>query len=98
MLPPAGEAASSGWSSISVLNSVIIHPRKTTGQPVTIVPPWAQVSPIRAAGLLHIKTFVLPMMTESTGPVHNARVPIVAAGNPPIRTKGKAGDKRGPPT
>src|SRR5688572_14112500 len=70
----------------------------TVGQPATMVPPCAVLSPIRAAGLPPISTFVLPMMTESGGPTHTAIEPIVAAGIPPISTVGVPGVVTGPPT
>ena len=35
-----------------------------------MVPPWAVVSPILAAGLLLIKTVALPLTTLSGGPTH----------------------------
>lgn len=35
-------------------------------------------------------------MTTSTGPEQRARVPNVAAGNPPINTDGEPGGNNGP--
>src|SRR4029077_8643860 len=63
-----------------------------------MTPPWAVGSPMRAAGLPPIITFVEPMMIESGGPTHVHMLPEVAAGRPAISTVGTPGGRIGPPT
>lgn len=70
----------------------------TVGQPNTILPPCAQVSPMRAAGLLPISTVADPFMIESGGPTQTAESPIMAAGKKAISTVGDPGPITGPPT
>ena len=62
------------------------------------LPPCAHESPIRAAGLPPIITFVEPMTIESGGPTQVHMEPTVAAGIPPISTVGTPGGRIGPPT
>ena len=59
----------------------------TVGAPSTITPPWAVGSPMRAAGLPPIITFVEPMMIESGGPTHVHMSPDAGGG--------QAGDQHG---
>ena len=66
--------------------------------PMTMVPPWAVESPIRAAGLPPIKTVAEPLIMLSGGPVHTQLSPTTAAGKPPIKTVGAPGPMMGPPT
>src|SRR5690348_12858831 len=73
-------------------------PIKTVGQPITILPPCAVVSPILAAGLPQIKTVAEPFIMESGGPTHTAVSPNTAAGSLPINTVGAPGPTTGPPT
>ena len=61
------------------------------------VPPCAHESPIRAAGLPPIITFIEPMTIESGGPTQVHMEPTVAAGIPPIITVGTP-EVIGPPT
>lgn len=70
----------------------------TVGQPRAIVPPWAVVSPILAAGWPPIRTAVDPKAITSGGPTQVAMSPCLAAGVPPIRTVGHPGGSIGPPT
>ena len=70
----------------------------TVGQPPIIIPPWAVLSPIRAAGLPLIKTVAEPFKITSGGPVQTNISPNVAAGNPPISTVIEPGGNIGPPT
>ncbi len=70
----------------------------TFGYPATITPPWAVLSPIRAAGLYPINTVVDPCAIVSGGPTHTQASPTTAAGNPPISTVGVQGPQTGPPT
>lgn len=73
-------------------------PIMTVGQHPTIVPPWAQVSPILAAGLPPIITVADPLTIVSGGPTQ-VHIPVaVAAGSPPIITVGTPGGRIGPPT
>jgi hypothetical protein len=65
---------------------------------MAIEPPWAQVSPIRAAGLPPIITLLEPLTIASGGPTHIQLSPIQAAGIPPINTVGAPGPMIGPPT
>jgi len=70
----------------------------TVGQPNTILPPWAHVSPILAAGLFPIKTVAEPFTIESGGPTQTAESPMTAAGRKEISTVGAPGPMTGPPT
>lgn len=45
-------------------------PMRTVGQPATIDPPCAVLSPRRAAGLPWMNTVAEPMMMASGGPTH----------------------------
>jgi hypothetical protein len=65
---------------------------------MAIEPPWAQVSPIRAAGLPPIKTLLDALTIASGGPTHTQLSPKQAAGIPPINTVGAPGPMIGPPT
>src|SRR5438093_790242 len=47
---------------------------------MTIVPPWAVKSPMRAAGMPPISTVIEPMAITSGGPTHKAMSPTRAAG------------------
>jgi hypothetical protein len=80
------------------LPAVTYPPIMTVGQPATIVPPWAVLSPRRAAGFLQIRTVAEPLMMESGGPTHTHMLPKVAEGIIPIRTVGPPGETIGPPT
>jgi hypothetical protein len=73
-------------------------PISTFGQPTTMLPPWAVVSPIRAAGRPAIITVAEPFTMLSGGPVHTHISPITAAGMLPIKTFGTPGPVIGPPT
>src|ERR1700743_296418 len=73
-------------------------PMSTVGKPNTIDPPWAVVSPIRAAGLPQIITVAEPFIILSGGPTQTAISPITAAGIFPINTVGAPGPVIGPPT
>jgi hypothetical protein len=70
----------------------------TVGNPKTIVPPWAQESPMRAAGFPPIMTVAEPLMTVSGGPTQTALLLMMAAGKLPIKTVGTPGGRSGPPT
>jgi hypothetical protein len=70
----------------------------TVGNPATMVPPWAVVSPILAAGLPPISTVAEPFTITSGGPVHTSISPTAAAGIPPTSTVGVPGPVTGPPT
>jgi hypothetical protein len=74
------------------------HPIITVGHPAAILPPWAVVSPILAAGLPPIITEVEPMAMVSGGPVQVTMSPAHAAGMKPISTLGHPGGRMGPPT
>ena len=63
-----------------------------------ILPPCAVVSPILAAGFLHIITVEDPITIESGGPTHTQLSPITAAGILPMSTVGAPGPTMGPPT
>ena len=63
-----------------------------------MLPPWAQVSPIRAAGLPPISTVLEPIAMVSGGPTQVHESPITAAGSFPIITVGTPGPTIGPPT
>ena len=63
-----------------------------------MVPPWAVVSPILAAGLPPIITVADPMTMASGGPVQTQVSPTTAAGMLPMRTVGTPGPVTGPPT
>lgn len=68
------------------------------GQPTTILPPCAVLSPMRAAGLPPINTVAEPIAITSGGPVHTHISPTQAAGCPPMSTVGVPGGSTGPPT
>ena len=70
----------------------------TVGQPATITPPCAVLSPKRAAGIPPIITVAEPIIIESGGPLHVSISPTLAAGWPPIITVGHPGGSIGPPT
>jgi len=70
----------------------------TVGKHPTTVPPWAVLSPIRAAGMLPIKTVPDPLTMTSGGPTHTHMLPSVAAGMFPIITVTAPGEQIGPPT
>jgi hypothetical protein len=70
----------------------------TVGSPTVIVPPWAVLSPMRAAGLPPINTVAEPFTTESGGPTQTQLSPTTAAGRLPISTVGQPGPTTGPPT
>src|SRR5438128_1111685 len=70
----------------------------TVGQPITITPPCAVMSPIRAAGMPPIITVVDPMAITSGGPTQTAMSVTRAAGRNPISTIGQQGGRIGPPT
>ena len=62
-----------------------------------MAPPWAQVSPIRAAGRPPISTVAEPFTMVSGGPTQTAMSEATAAGMPPISTVGTPGPVIGPP-
>lgn len=70
----------------------------TVGAPMTITPPWAVLSPIRAAGLPQTNTVVDPLMIVSGGPTQVAISPNFACGRLQVRTVGAQGGMIGPPT
>lgn len=78
--------------------SIRYPPIMTVGQPPRMEPPWAVVSPIRAAGMLLIITVAEPLMMMSGGPTQTHWEPRVADGMPPMRTVGPPGLLIGPPT
>lgn|GEM_PF-6993135 len=83
----------------SPLNNWLFYPPiNTVTQPNTIVPPWAQLSPILAAGLPPIITVAEPVTIVSGGPTQVHVSPTTAAGNAPINTVGTQGPATGPPT
>lgn len=63
-----------------------------------MVPPWAQVSAILAAGLPPINTVADPFTILSGGPTQVHISPITAAGIFPISTVGTPGPMMAPPT
>ena len=70
----------------------------TVGQPRTIFPPWAVMSPMRAAGCPPMRTVKLPSAMVSGGPTQYTISPTRAAGRPPISTVRAPGAVIGPPT
>src|SRR5690242_12914308 len=69
----------------------------TVGQPITITPPWAVISPIRAAGRPPIITVADPLTITSGGPTQAAISVTRAAGKEPINTVGQPLGNMGPP-
>ncbi len=65
---------------------------------MTMTPPCAVVSPMRAAGIPPIITEVEPFAITSGGPAHTHKSLTRAAGIPPIITVTAQGGKIGPPT
>ena len=74
------------------------HPINTVVQPSTIDPPWAVLSPIRAAGFPPNITLEDPETMLSGGPTQVHMSPTVAAGCPAISTVAAPGGRMGPPT
>ena len=70
----------------------------TVNSPITIEPPWAVVSPSRAAGIPPISTVPDPAAIVSGGPLQVSISPTLAAGIPPIKTVGSPAGRTGPPT
>ena len=70
----------------------------TVGQPTVIDPPWAVLSPKRAADMKPIITVAEPLIMVSGGPTQVAISPIRAAGMKPIITVVQPGGRIGPPT
>ena len=64
----------------------------------TMTPPWAVMSPMRAAGIPPISTVKDPSAMTSGPPAQTAMSPTRAAGRPPMRTVGQPGGRIGPPT
>jgi hypothetical protein len=76
-----------------------LHPPiRTVGYPITIEPPCAVRSPMRAAGSLLIRTVADAFTMTSGGPTQRAISVIRAAGIPPISTVTAHGGRIGPPT
>jgi hypothetical protein len=65
---------------------------------MTMLPPWAVMSPMRAAGFPQIRTVIEPLTMLSGGPTQVHMQPTVAEGMPPMRTVGPPGVQMGPPT
>ena len=63
-----------------------------------MTPPWAVLSPIRAAGRPPTSTVAEPFTMASGGPAQVAESPMTAAGCPPISTVATPGPVTGPPT
>src|ERR1039458_7504069 len=70
----------------------------TVGQPITIFPPWAVMSPMRAAGKPPIMTVLEPIAITSGGPTQTSISVTRAAGRKPIITVRQQGPEIGPPT
>lgn len=70
----------------------------TVGAPSTMDPPWAVMSPMRAAGMLESSTVKEPSAIESGGPTQRHMLPTVAAGSEAMSTVGAPGERMGPPT
>jgi hypothetical protein len=70
----------------------------TVAHPIEMVPPWAVVSPMRAAGFPPIITVAEPIAMVSGGPTQVQLSPTTAAGRLPINTVGIPGPNTGPPT
>jgi hypothetical protein len=81
-----------------VILIAIYPPICTVGNPPTITPPWAVISPCLAAGLPPINTDVLPFTITSGGPAQTHMSETTDAGNPPISTFATEGPVTGPPT
>src|ERR1039457_1684668 len=73
-------------------------PMITVGQPITMDPPWAVMSPMRAASRPPIMTVLEPIAITSGGPTHTSISVTRAAGRKPIITVGQQGPAIGPPT
>ena len=69
----------------------------TCGNPTDILPPWAVMSPMRAAGMKPIITEKDPIAIASGGPTQVHISPTRAAGMNPIMTVGQP-TVIGPPT
>jgi hypothetical protein len=63
-----------------------------------MLPPWAVVSPMRAAGRPQIMTVADALTIASGGPTQTHMSPITAAGIMPMSTFGAPGPDIGPPT
>jgi len=73
-------------------------PMMTVKQPSMMLPPWAVMSPMRAARRFPIRTVGEPLTMTSGGPTQVAMSVMRAAGSPPMRTVGSQGGRMGPPT
>ncbi len=76
---------------------MVYPPIITVEQPATIEPPWAVLSPMRAAGLPPIITVAEPFIIVSGGPTQVQLSPITAAGSFPISTVATPVPIIGPP-
>jgi len=96
---PSGKRQPRPRKSFGVLVDATVYPPiMTVGKPTVITPPWAVVSPIRAAGIFPINTVNEPLTIASGGPVQVAELPTTAAGIFPINTVSIPGGMLGPPT
>lgn len=76
----------------------IYPPIMTVGEPNTMTPPWAVLSPNLAAGFEQIITVPDPLTIVSGGPTQVALSPTTDAGKLLIITVGAPGPVTGPPT
>ena len=76
----------------------VYGPMNTVGQPITITPPCAVLSPMRAAIRKLMNTVGEPLTMISGGPTQSAWSVTRAAGRKPIKTVGAHGGRIGPPT
>src|SRR5581483_5284495 len=74
------------------------QPTRTVGQPITMTPPWAVMSPSRAAGMPLMSTVNEATATTSGPPAQTHMSVARAAGMPPISTGTAHGGMIGPPT
>ncbi len=65
---------------------------------MTRLPPWAVMSPMRAAGRFMMSTVKLPRAMTSGGPTHMHMSVTRAAGSMPTSTVTAQGGRTGPPT
>ena len=75
----------------------ISQPITIVEDPMTILPPWAVMSPTLAAGSPPISTVAEPAAMMSGGPEQVQKFVAVAAGILSIKTVGTPGGKMGPP-
>src|SRR5262249_31044365 len=96
--PPGASADELEIALPSPPPAIARSPMITVGQPVTMTPPCAVRSPIRAACCPHTMTDIDPLTMTSVGPVQISMGVPRAGGGRQVTTVGQPGGMMGPPT